>query len=360
MLSTCSEKIYKNMALYSLSYGIGIVGCSGNPYYAIRFNKYLENIGTPIQFPKYSEFLVINNYTLFIMYSKEKIDDSNKYELFACLYYLPVCRTPQKIFLKKGQYFDFKELFKYNDLQFMNKIIIKPHQIDSDRYFNNDVDEESIDIADYNDLKNLYYKYEGESSFEDIIYYHTFVNDNQEERSQECILSIINCYKSCETCDNIGDDYNNNCLECKREEDEVNEEHKYYFIEDDKSKQCTTKALIGLIGDNTENRENYYFDNINKVFKRCYEGCKTCNEGKSSVSHNCEKCDEGNKYYPLGEHFCYLFNQPPEGYYFDKLRSNDDPYYFKVCGLANCAICIQTIINSNSTMPKCNIFVTIA
>ena len=48
-----------HIALYKLNTGIGIVGCSGNPSYAIRFNKTLDIIGTYIKFPKpYSEFVV--------------------------------------------------------------------------------------------------------------------------------------------------------------------------------------------------------------------------------------------------------------------------------------------------------------
>ena len=356
MLSTCSDKIYKNMALYTLSFGIGIVGCSGNPYYVIRFNKYLENIGTPIKFEKdYSEFLVVNNYTLFIMYS-EKSDDTNKYELFACLYYLPVCHTPQKIFLKNGNYFDFKELIKYDDdLHFMKYIIIESRLINSGKFYIKNVDYETTE-NNYNEFNNLYYRYDGDKSFEDIIYYHTFVNvDNQGERSQECILSIINCYKSCETCDDIGDENNNNCLECNEEEEEGDDEKEniYFFIEDKTSKQCTTKALI------EDEEKNYYFDKDKKVFKRCYEGCKTCTGQKTSVSHNCKKCDERNNYYPL-RYFCYLFNQPPDGYYFDKLRQDEDDQYFKECDISNCAICIQTITDSDPksiiTCKKCKVY----
>ena len=103
MISNCKDKIYKNIDLYKLKSGVGIVGCSGKPYNFIRFNQNLEFIGSQIQFPSsYSEFIVVNSSTLFVMYSEEDTTDPSniEYKLYGCIYYLPVqCAILIKNFL---------------------------------------------------------------------------------------------------------------------------------------------------------------------------------------------------------------------------------------------------------------------
>ena len=356
MLSSCSDKKYNNVALYKVKSGIGIVGCSGNPYYAIRFNKTLDIIGSPIILPKpYSEFLVLNSSTLFVMYS-DNYENTQQYELYGCIYYLPVCQTQQKFFINIEEEFDFKLIIKDNDeLKLMNDIsIIKSVPGVSGTYSKIDDNGNSIQINniqtdDELKINNLYYTNNvDDSSYEEIIYYKTFtkkdlgVTGDESAYSQECILSIVRCYKSCKKCDDLGDIHNNNCLEC------FDEESRTYFVEDKTSKQCLSVAGDG-----------YYFDASNNVFKRCYSGCLTCNKAQGPTSHNCINCDEDNKYYKFKEYYdpsanlydCYLDTQPPIGYYFDK-----DDEKFKSCPSNpenECATCIRIIENNGEESINC-------
>ena len=367
LLSTCSDKIFKNIALYKLSSGTGIVGCSGSPYYTIRFDKNLNTIGSPIKFPMPStEFVVANENTLFVMYSKEHTtDDLNKYDLYGCLYYLPICNSATKIFLKQGNEFDFKNLLNNEDeLKNMENIYIKtiPNNAAYKIYTQNSGTKTPI-TSNEQVISNLYYSNidaTSLSSFEETIYYYTYVSNNpaiagdEEARSPECVLSIVNCYKSCEVCDDIGTDNNNNCLQC-------NEDENYFFIENGNTKQC-------LLNDNSP-IEKYFFDSENSVFKRCYMSCKKCNkqEDLNQNKHNCIECDTNNRFYPYNPSYtysdnptlnlynCFLDTQPPIGHYFDKEQT--DGFYFKLCsneGLTNCANCVK---NSDSTLSckRCNL-----
>ena len=357
MLSTCSDKIYNNIDLYKLNTGIGIVGCSGKPYYTIRFNKTLEIIGTPIKFNyDYTEFVVVNPTTLFVMNSKFN-DEAQKYELYGCFYYLPICQNA-KIFLKKGAPFSFNTLKDgQNELEFMNDIYIKSNPSSLGKFYTNNDEGSPSDVIiestgskkHYQKTNNFYYEIDNSvdnyKSFEEIIYYKAInkkedlvidediESDDDKAESQECILSIVNCYESCEECDDVGDENNNNCKEC--------DEENFFFIENKSSKQCLNKNVDNL---------GYYYVGSEKVFKRCYSSCKSCTEGKNGNYHNCKQCDEDNKYFKhIGYgspqlYDCYLDTQPPSGYYFYKLRHADDPYFVS-CSTEkpNCKICIQNI-----------------
>ena len=232
------------------------------------------------------------------MYSDKNTD--NKYDLYGCIYHLPICHTPEKVFLKQGDKFDFKSLKnEQEELEFMNDIYIKNKLSSYGGFYYKDEDNnEQLDdeTNPYKQVNNLYYKnIFVDKSFEENIYYYSVVEkDNtleqdEEARSQECILSIINCFKSCKKCDNIGDINNNNCEECDND-------NNYYFIEDKTSKQCLK---------NDDTIEKYYFDNNEHVFKRCYASCKKCEQAKDGNSHNCLECDIANRYYPYKKIICW-------------------------------------------------------
>ena len=309
-----------------LKSGLGIVGCSGNPSYAIRFNRTLDNIGSYIKLPKqYSEFVVVNSSLLFFMYSEINDDPSFTIpEYDGCYYYLPVCNDFQKFSIKKSVgIFNFEDIKKSQDeLKYMDKIYIKSKSTSNAKIFNKGSNDE-IDIEQIQNIDEIYYKNNNDdNSFEEIIYYNTIIeksndpviNDfggDEDAKSQDCILSIINCYKSCESCDDKGDDNNNNCNECYFVGGDIN--NQYYFIDDQSSKQC--------LKDNVNDK--YYFDNVNKVLKRCYTSCKKCDRASDSQHHNCLECDESNNYFTFKTYGtlldCYLDSQPPDGYYCDHL-----------------------------------------
>ena len=340
MLSYCSDKIYKNVALYKLDSGIGIIGCSGNPYYAIRFNKTLDFVGTQIKFPKpYTEFIVVNSSLLFVMYSDNNVDNPDKYDLYGCYYYIPLCHTPQKYYINRDESFDFKKIIENKDeLKYMNDIyIINTLPGSSGKFYKQETPGSSIDfnsagIHQYQKIDNLYYKNnDKEKSFEEIIHYNTYIPatiaNDEISKSDVCALSIVNCYKSCKICDDIGDQENNNCLECYQSTSPV---EKYYFVEDKTSKQCLVYDAV-----------KYYLDE--NYLKRCYIGCKKCDKPEPSKGHNCLECDADNRYYSFkiydtDYNDCYQDLMPPVGYYYDK-TSNE----FKECGINECATCTKNI-----------------
>ena len=361
MLSTCSDKIYKNVALYKLDSGIGIIGCSGSPYYAIRFNKTLDFVGTYIKFPKpYTEFLVVNSSLLFVMYSDNNAVDNNKYDLYGCYYYIPLCYTPQKFYINKDEEFDFKEIIKDKDeLKYMSDIYIIKTVPGTAGIFYTKSGTSTTQITldntgdhNYKDINNLYYTNNADkNSFEEIIYYNTYIpidstiTNDEISKSHECTLSIINCYKSCNKCDDVGDEESNNCLECYQ--GTVNTDI-YYFIEDKTSKQCAP------LDPGIDKYYLYENENHEKYFKRCYIGCKKCDKPETSKGHNCLLCDNANRFYSFKTyddnadgtddyHDCYQDYNPPVGYYYDKLTS---PNKFKECGINECATCIQISIDT--------------
>ena len=346
ILTKCNDNIYRNVTLYQLSPELGIVGCPGDPYYAVRFNITLDPIGSPIKFPKsYSEFVVINSSTLFVMYSKENIG-GDAYELYGCIYYLPVCHSGKRFSLKENSKFDFKKLIEEDpELQNIDYISIKYPPIYPGR-FKKWSDNSVIDVIDTTthlqnqiNFKDLYYDNAGQSvSFEEVIHY-IMVNpkedsdiEDEDSISQECVLTIINCYETCLKCEESGDENNNNCKDCDNTTN--------YFIEDSTSKQCLKK-------DNVNGNEYYYFDSNNKVFKRCYIGCKKCKGESDSNYHYCTECNKNNNFYEFGginldgepTLNCFLETQPPEGYYFDESKPDTDK--FQSCVDNKCASCIK-------------------
>ena len=356
MLSSCDSRKRPNINLSKLDSEIGIVGCPGDPYMAIRFDINLEKIGTEIIFPRtFSEFAVINDYSLFVLY-RELNSVDNKYYLYGCVYYLPVCENKKFSLKLDSNPHSLKDAFG-NEEGFINMkyIYIVSQQISNGASFYDSSDSTTINTNQKYDRDNLYYTYSppagSEISFEDIIIYKTVINPDYADSvsfSKECTLKLINCYKSCNDCDDIGNVNSHNCLECKLEDDLSAGENPYYFLDDRSSKICIN-----------ENIDFYYLDESdsnNKLYKRCYESCKTCTKSGTPSSHNCVTCYEEKKYYPFRSIIqgtettlnCYLDLMPPEGYYYDK---NRDPSvtnfeinpYFKPCG-RNCLRCEQDLV----------------
>ena len=356
MISSCDSRKRPDINLLKLNSDLGIAGCPGNPYTAIRFDIHLEKIGSEIKFPRtYSEFAVINDYSLFVIYREYSITDS-KYYLYGCVYYLPVCENKKFSFKLDSNPHSLKPAFGEEE-QFINmeNIYILSYQTYNGASISDDLTG-PITRQIYN-RDHLYYSYNpsigNEESFEDIIIYKTVVNPgstDSESFSKECTLKIINCYKSCNECDEIGNDESHNCLECKKEEDLTLGEDPYYFLDDPSSKICINQNINFYYLDGTDS------DNI--LYKRCYESCQTCSKSGTSSSHNCLSCYEDKRYFPFRSTVvdtetifsCYLDLLPPDGFYFDKNRDPTDNNietnpYFKECG-GHCLRCEQDLAES--------------
>ena len=142
-------------------------------------------------------------------------------------------------------------------------------------------------------------------------YYYVLNND-------ENTGVIKKCDVACETCNSGKDELtqNTNCINC----------NEGYFKTDDSNTNCILENLIP---------ENYYKNNVDNIYYKCYESCSLCNEGEVSNIHNCLKCKDN--YYPLKseERSCYSEETIIEGYFLDKTNKE---YKWEDC-YEKCASC---------------------
>ena len=92
------------------------------------------------------------------------------------------------------------------------------------------------------------------------------------------------CHSDCKTCSDKSDSISTNCNSC------INDS---YFLLD---KNCISECP-----------EGYYstISNTNlKICKKCYQYCKSCNEGEDEFNHNCDKCIQ-NYYFGYDTKNCY-------------------------------------------------------
>ena len=152
------------------------------------------------------------------------------------------------------------------------------------------------------------------------------------------------CYERCKSCKISGDESDNNCIECisgykfySEYKNEINcypiclnyyyfdSSNNYYCVEtcpqsynkivSDKKKciddcknddtykfeynnKCYNNCPEGTyeLEDKTdkicysETPEGYYLDINNKIYKKCFKNCKTCDQAGNETNHNCEEC----------------------------------------------------------------------
>ena len=339
MMSSCENARRPYLNLLKINPEIIIIGCPGEYYKAMRFDTDFNKIGTEIIFPKtYSEFTVINNNTLFVTYLDKDDSDSSQYSLYGCAYYFPACKDNKVFFKSDNEEHNLKD-YLYNDeeLKFINYInILSFSGIDGSTIYDNRYTHSEINaIYDRENLKYKYAKASNKKSFEDIIIFQGATCDNQEyaSYSEKCTLTIINCYESCEKCDNVGNKDEHNCLSCISN---------YNFIDNPSSKMCIN-----------EEGNFYYLDASDNYYKKCYESCLKCTGKGTSADHKCISCYTIKHYYqhPSLTSNCYLDILPPDGYYFDSgnsqfvacgegcLRCNEEhsnsEYYCKICDTIN-------------------------
>ena len=141
------------------------------------------------------------------------------------------------------------------------------------------------------------------------------------------------CYYTCSKCSNfIPNKENHYCIKC-------NTSLELYFMEN--TYNCFNKTIMD---------DGYYLDNINpenKIFKKCYANCKTCNNAYINNDMNCILCKDG--FYKLnGTNNCYNDTILDQGYYF-----NNEIFYpcYKTCSLCNASYEID--INTKEKKHNC-------
>ena len=132
---------------------------------------------------------------------------------------------------------------------------------------------------------------------------------------------IYNCSDKCFENDikiNLqNDDCINNCneSECKYELNKL-----CYRICPDSSYLSSYNEYLCL---DKSSEGNYYYDNIKRLYKECYNTCKRCNKGGNETNHNCMECNDNNPIKLRLNNYYNCFLNCTYYYYFD----NDNNYH---------------------------------
>jgi len=142
-----------------------------------------------------------------------------------------------------------------------------------------------------------------------------------------CGFYIRFCYDSCLECNDFNpNEISHQCLKCKKD---------YYFIEN--TNNCMT---INQMKDN----HSFYFDNSTKLFKPCYDSCQKCNIIKpNETSHQCLECKD-DFYFIENTNNCKKIEEMENSnhYYFDDINKK-----FKSC-FESCKECYFKVPNNDS------------
>ena len=134
------------------------------------------------------------------------------------------------------------------------------------------------------------------------------------------------CYERCFLCNKHGNESNNNCNECIKDE---NNTYLYHFVYNEEGK-CINEA---------EKPSNTYLDLESNTYKACYERCSSCDKNGSQSTNNCKDCLKDTNHNYL-YHFiydvegnCLSDNERPTNTYLDKVTNT-----YRLCYL-RCNTC---------------------
>ena len=115
-------------------------------------------------------------------------------------------------------------------------------------------------------------------------------------------LNIYKCVlEQCLICPKVAS-YLNLCIKC---------ETNYY------PKESDINNLGEYINCYNDTPEGYYLDITNKLYKKCYNTCKTCNMGGNILTHNCLECDNNLLFKVNVNNFLNCYENCEYYYYFD-------------------------------------------
>ena len=210
-------------------------------------------------------------------------------------------------------------------------------------------------IDDCNKDDTFIYEYIN-NCYEDYIVFTSLIKDSKDFSFSEQIFisyssstsqeTYLECFESCETCDEPGSEINNHCTECKSNYTFLNDSpiegncykecKYYYYFDENNTYHCTedescpvlyNKLIINknrCVADcrndtsnifNFDNKcysncpegtyekedsdekncfnstlEGYYLDLNNKIYKRCFSNCIYCNGPGNETNNNCTEC----------------------------------------------------------------------
>ena len=160
----------------------------------------------------------------------------------------------------------------------------------------------------------------------------TFRNFGIAFDNKDCILYIRVCHPRCSNCyDEDSDENNHQCRKCKEE---------YYPIEDNITNCYKIEEMIG---------SNYYFDEDEKIFKRCYRTCATCSSKSSENNNNCIICADSYHfiYNEIDKRNCIPETQKPTNTFLDNSTNT-----YKLC-FGRCNRCSQIGDTDNNNCDEC-------
>ena len=149
------------------------------------------------------------------------------------------------------------------------------------------------------------------------------------DNNKTCEINIRVCYDRCLKCiDKNSNETFHQCLSCK---------DGFYLVED--TNNCITKEEM--------NDSNYYFDEINKKYKKCYKNCYGCYENSNETNHNCKNCIDGYHFIYNETGKCINNEEKPSDTYLD-IESNT----YKKC-YERCSSCDEYGDNINNNCKEC-------
>ena len=158
------------------------------------------------------------------------------------------------------------------------------------------------------------------------------LKDNIEEGYYlDLSLNLIKkCNQRCLSCNQSGDNFNSNCIQC------INDS---YHFDPIKSHHCIQKTELQTI--------NYYVDNFDNTYKLCHERCLECTGPNDT---QCISCYNSRGYYFKEDdmnHLCYSRDEIEDGFYLN-LTEN----LIKKCN-ERCLSCSQSGTDLYSNCIKC-------
>ena len=299
-----------------LSYNtFGMIGCGTQTKAEIvKIDKDLNQIGNTIifevpeggvNFLSFDFLLDSNNYLHFIYLTE--ID--NKYYTYSQSYYIPICES-RDFPLAQNTTLDFTFLIG----PFI-KFYSYPNYV---HLINPECKTKGCKITEADPL----YLY-GSDSYLDSSNFtieYILLQEELEDYSQKCVLNIINCYKSCLSCLEVGNESNNKCTSCRNTiESEIVGWNQTIF------QNCMYKTE-GYYNEYEKIKISEEIEKEYLVYKLCHPRCKKCLKPGNYTFPNCEECATDLGYYPISSEdlfqakHCYLSTDIIPGFYFDNSK----------------------------------------
>ena len=299
VLENCStDSEHDSFSMYKLTEQSVVIGCGTSDLQIVELYYNLQSKGNVIKITEsnysFLDFSVLTSDKLYIVLA---VKSGSTYSYYGDVYYLPKCQD-QRITIKSGQSITLQDYIPtlVEGQPTPIKIVFPSFQLKgSITYEGNSVNTNTV-----YDVSKLVYTSE-QSVTESIQYQvisYVFGNEINYSTSTICKIIIVVCHKSCETCETTGSDVFQKCTSC-------NNIGGYYLSENSDDTTCYNSNTI---------KENYYLDIDNKLYKKCYDSCKTCDSKGDANDNKCTSCAIEKEYYPIEDMESNCINYQPEGY----------------------------------------------